>query len=95
MVDNPRLVAPVTHGNAAEHRRLIAMRANAGLPKDGSERAQAPVPLQIVGFAQLPDAALWEGSLIFVPDDIGGPVPAFSDGTNWLRVTDRAVVSDV
>jgi hypothetical protein len=33
------------------------------------------------------------GQMIFVPDDQGGAVPAFSDGTNWRRVTDRAVVS--
>ena len=33
------------------------------------------------------------GALIYVIDDIGGEIPAFSDGTNWRRVTDRAVVS--
>lgn len=31
--------------------------------------------------------------LIFVSDESGGSVPAFSDGTDWRRVTDRAVVS--
>lgn len=31
--------------------------------------------------------------MIYVSDEIGGPVPAFSDGTNWRRVTDRAIVS--
>ncbi len=31
--------------------------------------------------------------LIFVSDEIGGAVPAFSDGTDWRRVTDRAIVS--
>jgi hypothetical protein len=30
---------------------------------------------------------------VYVTNDAGGPVPAFSDGTNWRRVTDRAVVS--
>jgi len=33
------------------------------------------------------------GQMIFVTDDQGGAIPAFSDGTNWRRVTDRAVVS--
>jgi hypothetical protein len=33
------------------------------------------------------------GQMIFVPDDQGGAVPAFSDGTAWRRVTDRTVVS--
>ena len=33
------------------------------------------------------------GAEIFVSDETGGAVPAFSDGTNWLRTTDRAIVS--
>lgn len=33
------------------------------------------------------------GSRIHVTDETGGAVDAFSDGTNWRRVTDRAVVS--
>lgn len=42
--------------------------------------------------ATLPSAA--EAALIiYVSDEVGGAVLAFSDGTNWRRVTDRAVVS--
>lgn len=33
------------------------------------------------------------GALVFVTNESGGPVLAFSDGTNWRRVTDRAIVS--
>lgn len=33
------------------------------------------------------------GKLIYVTDESGGAVPAFSDGTDWRRVTDRAIVS--
>lgn len=33
------------------------------------------------------------GCVIYVSDETGGAVVAFSDGTNWRRVTDRAVVS--
>lgn len=40
----------------------------------------------------LPSAATAAG-LIYVSDEAGGAVLAFSDGTNWRRVTDRAVVS--
>ncbi|MET3414824.1 hypothetical protein [Methylobacterium sp. 1030] len=54
---------------------------------------RAPVQLQGFAKADVPDPARWEGSLIFVTDDVGGAVPAFSDGTNWRRVTDRAVIS--
>lgn len=33
------------------------------------------------------------GGLIYVSDETGGAVSAFSDGTDWRRVTDRAVVA--
>lgn len=33
------------------------------------------------------------GDMIFVTDETGGAIPAFSDGTNWRRVTDRAIIS--
>jgi hypothetical protein len=41
---------------------------------------------------QLPSAAR-PGRLIYVSDETGGAQPAFSDGTNWRRFTDRAIVS--
>jgi len=31
--------------------------------------------------------------LIFVSDETGGSIPAFSDGSNWRRVSDRSIVS--
>lgn len=42
--------------------------------------------------AGLPSAALAR-CLVYVSNESGGAVPAFSDGTNWRRVTDRAIVS--
>lgn len=39
----------------------------------------------------VPDATA--PGLIFVSDETGGAVVAFSDGTNWRRVTDRTIVS--
>jgi hypothetical protein len=42
--------------------------------------------------ASLPSAAV-AGGIIYVSDDAGGAVIAFSDGTSWRRVTDRAVIS--
>ena len=60
-------------------------------------------PLLIQGYdvANLPTATDWGNSgttnpfssLIFIRDETGGAVIAFSDGTNWRRVTDRAIVS--
>jgi hypothetical protein len=33
------------------------------------------------------------GQMLFVTDETGGSIPAFSDGTNWRRLTDRQIVS--
>jgi hypothetical protein len=30
---------------------------------------------------------------IYVSDEAGGAIPAYNDGTNWRRASDRAVVS--
>lgn len=43
--------------------------------------------------ADLPSAGKYLGGLIYVSDETGGAVMAFSDGTNWRRVTDCAIVS--
>ncbi len=48
--------------------------------------------LRTVRVASLPTAQE-PGEIIFVEDEAGGAVIAFSDGTDWRRVTDRAVVS--
>lgn len=52
-----------------------------------------PSRLAIFTVATVPAAADWLGALIHVSNEAGGAVPAFSDGTNWRRVTDRAVIS--
>lgn len=85
--------APLVHHDGAEHRRQIAMRANASLPYDGSRGMGNPLLLAPYAIADLPTASLWENGLVYVTNDIGGAVPAFSDGTDWRRCTDRAVVS--
>lgn len=44
--------------------------------------------------ASLPDpTAMGAGTMVYVTDASGGGVMAFSDGTDWRRMTDRAVVS--
>lgn len=44
--------------------------------------------------ADLPDAADWANTVVFVTDGAGGlPVLAFSNGTNWLRCDTRATVA--
>jgi hypothetical protein len=43
--------------------------------------------------ATLPSAATYTRGMIYVSDETGGATVAFSDGTNWRRVQDRAVVA--
>jgi hypothetical protein len=43
--------------------------------------------------SDLPLASENTGGQLNVTDETGGYVPAFSDGTNWRRYTDRAIVS--
>ena len=43
--------------------------------------------------ATAPDATLSESQGIYVSDESGGKTIAFSDGVNWLRVQDRAIIS--
>ena len=59
--------------------------------QDLEERREG-VQLPQYSVSNLPSAAEG-GILIYVVDETGGSVVAFSDGTQWRRVTDRAVVS--
>lgn len=58
---------------------------------DGISIFSKPAKLASYTVATLP--AQETGAIIYVSDESGGAVVAFSDGTNWRRVTDRAVVS--
>lgn len=93
MANTQRPDAPLLHANEKEHRRKIAERANISLPYDGSRPMSNPLLLATYTVATLPTASLWTRGLIYVSDETGGAIPAFSDGTNWRRFTDRAVVS--
>lgn len=71
--------------------RLFAsygFRLNEMLPRDGSEGLTS----YLVAAVPTPSAAN-TGGLIYVSDETGGSTIAFSDGTNWRRVQDRAIVA--
>ena len=53
----------------------------------------APLPALPFTLSEAPNAALFQGHVIYITDETGGAVLAFSDGTNWRRVTDRAIIS--
>lgn len=60
----------------------------------GPFRLGVPLALPSYTVAALPSAATATGGgMIYVSNEAGGAVPAFSDGTNWRRVTDRTIVS--
>jgi hypothetical protein len=70
-----------------------ANSGNPGIGASGNFLAfTSPVVDKSYTVATLPTAAN-AGGFIYVSNESGGAVPAFSDGTNWRRVTDRAVVS--
>lgn len=52
-----------------------------------------PVRLPLYSKAALPSASNFVQSQIWVSDEVGGAQPAYSDGTNWRRYSDGAVVS--
>ncbi len=74
--------------NATEITGVTDLRALNLVPK-------SPALIQAPGYtvATVPSAATYARGLIYVSDEVGGAVIAFSDGTNWRRLTDRAIVS--
>lgn len=62
------------------------------LKGDGRLELTNQVSLKSYTVSTLP-VATTAGGLIFVADESGGAVTAFSDGANWRRTTDRAIVS--
>jgi len=64
-----------------------------GTTKEGTVSDIKLVPFAVYTVATVPTASSYTGAIIMVSDETGGYVPAFSDGTNWRRVTDRAIVS--
>ena len=71
----------------------IARLVNRVMPLDGSEPMSRPLVLKSYTVATVPTAGDWTNGIIVVSDEAGGLTVAFSDGTNWRRVQDRAVVS--
>ena len=60
-------------------------------PKRGS--INVPFELKSYAVASLPTSGIGAGAMAYCTDETGGAVPCFYDGSNWRRVTDRAVAS--
>lgn len=52
-----------------------------------------PFPLVSYTVATLPAAASFANHIVYVSNEAGGATLAFSDGSNWRRAQDRAIVS--
>lgn len=64
------------------------------LGANGLAAFAGPVRMGSYTVATVPSAAtMGAGATIYVSNEVGGPVLAFSDGTAWRRVTDRAVIA--
>jgi hypothetical protein len=88
-----RADAPVEMEDDRQHRRLLAMRANASLARNDERAMELPLKLVQYAVADLPAASGYAGSLVYVTDETGGATVAYSNGTSWLRVYDAATVS--
>jgi hypothetical protein len=79
----------------------MAIRPPPQIPQDTREftgwcsetRANSPWEVPSYTVASVPPAANWARSIIYVSNETGGATLAFSDGTNWRRAQDRAVIS--
>jgi hypothetical protein len=81
-------------GNISFVAESAASNAGITLTPKGTGRITCSSPLgaRVYTVATLP-SAVGEGAVIYVSNETGGAVLAFSDGTNWRRVTDRAIVA--
>lgn len=59
----------------------------------GSGSFTGPVVFPAYTVATVPSAATYARAIIYVSDEGGGATTAFSDGTNWRRHADRAIIS--
>lgn len=58
-----------------------------------TDRDREPRALPVYTVATVPPAEDWTGCAIGVSDETGGYTVAQSDGTDWRRVSDGAVIS--
>lgn len=60
---------------------------------NGSNKFTALVQAPSFTVATVPAASAFVGGIIYVSNESGGAQPAFSDGSQWRRMSDRAVIT--
>jgi len=73
---------------------FVSTLSSAGLDVLGAATATTYIKPGSFTVLTVPSAAAaGAGAMIYVSDETGGAVLAFSDGTNWKRVTDRTTIA--
>jgi hypothetical protein len=83
LVEGPELVTLLTTSDAEDQY----------LSRNGNLEATGPVRLASYTVATVPTAADYTQGLIYVSDETGGATVAVSNGTNWVRLQDLAIIS--
>lgn len=84
--------AITAHEGAADPHPIYA-REGSATAITGAWSFSLPPVMPAYTVSTVPSAATYARGVIYVSDEAGGAVLAFSDGTSWRRVTDRNVVS--
>lgn len=84
--------AKLYHAWLTDHAAPALVGIRSGQSLGTKQKPQSTVSLLTAGSSASAVAA-GAGAQVFVTNETGGAVMAFSDGTNWRRVTDRALIS--
>lgn len=79
--------------NSSTGTPTISSGNDLNLEAAGEVTVNAPFVLKSYTVAQLSSVFASTGAVAYITNESGGAVPAFYDGTNWRRFTDRAIVS--
>lgn len=79
--------------NSSAGTPTISSGNDLNLQATGEVTVNAPFVLQSYTVAQLASVPASAGAVAYITNETGGAVPAFYDGTNWRRFTDRNIVA--
>ena len=82
--DNQAFILPVKN-DASSPKKLVQGQLQSS--------TDTPFRLQPYAVASLPTTGISAGAMAYATDETGGAIPVFYDGTDWRRVSDRAVAS--
>jgi hypothetical protein len=94
VLNNDNFEIKVSNDGSLFKQALTIDKATAQVDVKENSYFAKPIKLQSYTITTLPAANISIGSIAYVSNGAGGlPIVAFSDGTSWLRLDTRAVVS--